>query len=747
MAFTAIKNLFSGAKPIVALFLLLLTSLGLLSDAMHSSTSLGRLYTLLLVINVCAVILLVGLIIKNLHGLIQALRRRITGAKLTARLVLLFAMLTFVPVSIVFYFSLDFLKRGIDSWYDVRVEAALNDALELSKASLGLRTRELLRQTESASNVLSLIPDELTPLSINDLRLSLGANELTLFGGRGQILASSSIESNKLVPAKFDEKVKIHLRNHNGYAQLETLPENELYAVRVAVLVPSADPVGEERILQGLFGVPDRINTLANSVKDSFTLYREVIYLREPLKMSFIFTLSLVLLLSLLMSIWVAFFFARRLVQPISDLVDGTQAVAAGNYKTQLPMPGKDELGFLVRSFNQMTQKIAMATDEANRSQQQLAEQHAYLEVVLTNLSSGVITLDAQRCLHTSNAAASQILGVPLAEYEGSSLNKLSHDHPQTLLFIDMILAHVENMDHHWSEETTSFNTTGRQVLLCRGSVLTAIDNNEQPGGFIIVFDDITNLVQAQRNAAWGEVARRLAHEIKNPLTPIQLCAERLRHKYLHKMKPEDAELLDRSTHTIVQQVETLKEMVKAFSDYARMPHLQLSPTDLNNLINEVLDLYRENPSGCKFELELDDSTPQIDADGGRLRQLLHNLIKNAFEAMADQSDQYLGIKSKCMEKEACRFVELRIEDNGPGIPEVMLGQLFDPYVTSKPRGSGLGLAIVKKIIEEHGGIIWAENREEGGARVIIRLPVNKERQNGLATDITQTIGNSDAAA
>jgi len=747
MAITALKKLFSGAKPIAALFLLLLTSLGMLSDAMHSSTELDRLYTMLLIINVLAVVLLVGLIIKNLYSLSVALRKRITGARLTGRLVLLFAMLAFIPVSIVFYFSIDFLKQGIDSWYDVRVEKALNDALDLSKSSLGLRMRDLLHQTKAASSELSLVHDDLTPLSINDLRISLGATELTLFGDRGKILASSSTESIKLVPIKFDDRIRLHLREHNDYVQLETLPDSDLYMVRVAVSVPSADPVGEERILQAMYSVPERINTLANSVKDSFTLYREVIYLREPLKTSFVFTLSLVLLLSLLMAIWVGFYFARRLVQPISDLVDGTQAVAAGNYKTQLPLASKDELGFLVRSFNQMTQKIAMATEEANRSQQQLAEQHAYLEVVLTNLSSGVITLDAERRLHTSNDAASHILGIPLETYEGFSLNKLTHEHPQTLLFIDMILSHLDNNDAQWTEETTFFNTTGRQVLLCRGSHLPALDNEDVTSGYIIVFDDITNLVQAQRNAAWGEVARRLAHEIKNPLTPIQLSAERLRHKYLNKMKPEDAELLDRSTHTIVQQVETLKEMVKAFSDYARMPTLQLAPTDLNGVINEVLDLYRNNPAGCVFDVKLDETTPQIDADDGRLRQLLHNLIKNAFEAMADQRTQKIRIRTKCMEKEACRFVEMRIEDNGPGIPEDMLGQLFDPYVTSKPRGSGLGLAIVKKIIEEHGGMIWAENRESGGARVVIRLPVNKDNKGILANDVVQTTGNTNAAA
>jgi len=745
MAITALKKLFSGVKPIAALFVLLLASLGLMSDATHSSTVFGQLYTFLLIINGLAIILLVGLILKNIYLLILSLRNKVTGSKLTARLVVLFVVLSVTPVSVVYYFSLDFLQRGIDSWFDVRVESALNDALELSQASLGVRMRDLLRQTKLASAELSTIPDELITLSINDIRTNLDATELTLFGTQNRILASSNIESTRLVPVRVDETIQSRLRQDNEYVGLVPLQDKELY-IRVAVLVPSADPVGEARILQGLFSITERMNTLADSVQAAFTQYRELIYLRAPLKTTFILTLSLVLLLTLLMSIWAAFFLARRLVQPIGDLVEGTRAVAEGNYQTKLPLPGKDELGFLVRSFNQMTEKIAMVTDEANRSQRQLAEQHAYLEVVLTHLSSGVITMDVDRRLHTSNAAAGQILGVNLEAYEGFSLDKLSHEKPQTLLFVDMIYSHLDNNEYEWEEETTFFNTSGRQVLLCRGSTLPALHDGES-SGFIIVFDDITNLVQAQRNAAWGEVARRLAHEIKNPLTPIQLSAERLRHKYLNKMNPEDAELLDRSTHTIVQQVETLKEMVKAFSDYARMPNLELKPTNLNEVINEVLDLYRNESLGCEFDLVLDDKAPQIEADDGRLRQLLHNLIKNSLEAMYQQPDARLRISTKCMEKEACKFVEMRIEDNGPGIPESMMGHLFEPYVTSKPRGSGLGLAIVKKIIEEHGGMIWAENPETGGARVVIRLPVNKENQDNLAPEDIYSAGKSDAAA
>jgi len=745
MALTTIKRLFSGIRPIVALFLLLLASLALMSDATHSSTQFGRLYTILLIINGLAILLLLGLIGKNLYLLVSGLRKDVTGSKLTARLVILFVVLSVTPVSVVYYFSVDFLQRGIDSWFDVRVESSLNDALELSQASLGSRMRDLLRQTRQTASDLNTIPDDLVSLSLNAMREKLDATELTLFSQSGRIIASNSIESTKLVPVRLDETVQARVRQAGEYFGLIPLADSGL-SIRVAVSVPSADPMGESRILQALFSVSDRINTLANNVQQAFTQYRELLYLRKPLKVTFILTLSLVLLLTLLMAIWAAFFFARRLVQPISDLVVGTEEVAAGNYQTQLPMPGRDELGFLVRSFNTMTQKIAMVTDEASRSQRQLAEQHAYLEVVLAHLSSGVITLDIERRLHTSNAAASQILGVNLDAYEGFSLDKLGHEQPQTLLFIDMVYAHLDNRDIEWREEMTIFNTTGRQVLLCRGSLLPAANEKDFSNGYIILFDDITNLVQAQRNAAWGEVARRLAHEIKNPLTPIQLSAERLRHKYLGKMSPSDAELLDRSTHTIVQQVETLKEMVKAFSDYARMPNLDLKPTDLNSVIEEVLDLYRHENFSCHFEVHYDPKAPVIDADDGRLRQLLHNLIKNSLEAMGEQPSAQLRISTHCMEKDACKFVEIRISDNGPGIPEEVIGQLFEPYITTKPKGSGLGLAIVKKIIEEHGGMIWAENNESGGARIVIRLPVNKQDQHAL-TPTVNPAGKSDAAA
>ncbi|MDR9437077.1 MAG: ATP-binding protein [Thiohalophilus sp.] len=742
-----IRKLFSGSAPIIILFVLLLTSLYMMSGATHNSALFGKLYSLMLGINLLAIGLLLVLIGKSLWQLVQQYRKRDTGTRLTARLVVMFIILSVTPVSVVYYFSLDFIKRGIDSWFDVRVENALNDALELSQASLGMRMRELLRETQSLGQKLSETPNNLMALKLNEIHRSTEASELTLFSRNGRIIASSSMESTHLLPERLDDTSLHMLRQGNDDIGLVPIKDSGLH-FRAAVTLPGPDAVTESRFLQALFPVSDRINTLADSVQTAFSQYREVAYLRTPLKYSFILTLSLVLLLSILVAIWAAFYAARRMVQPIYDLVEGTRAVAAGNYDKRLPLPGKDELGFLVRSFNEMTHKIAIAQQQAQKSQHQLEAQHAYLEAVLANLSSGVLTLDHDHHLRTHNLAASEILNVDLARYHDARLDTLADAEPASRQLIDAICQYLDAGELEWQEQVTLFGPNGRKVLMCRGTPLP--DSGDRDSGNIIVFDDITALIQAQRNAAWGEVARRLAHEIKNPLTPIQLAAERLRHKYLKKMEQKDAEVLDRSTHTIVQQVESLKEMVKAFSDYARMPELQLETLDLNHIIDEVLDLYRTSNHQIRFRLELDPSMPQIEADAGRLRQVLHNLFKNALEAMGYASDSRVQVSTRCAHEQSCRYVELKIEDNGPGIPADVFDQLFDPYVTTKPRGSGLGLAIVKKIIEEHGGMLWAENNPDGGATIIIRLPVistGGEIGDIMDTDSESTYNSNDDAA
>jgi len=727
MFLDTLRRLTSGPRPVVLLLVLLLASFYLMSGAIQNTALFGRLYSLLLAVNILALLLLIALIGRNLIHLLQQYREHAPGSRLTLRLVVMFVLLALAPVSVVYYFSLQFLHRGIDSWFDLRVEKSLQDALELGRASLDGRLRELLRQTRQAAGELGPVPDSAAALKLNELRQQGEAAEMTLLTLRGHVIASASLDPSAIIPAMPSEAVLQQLRQGLDYARLEPLGEVGMH-VRVAITLPAPEPGTEARVLHALFPVAERLSLLADSVQEAYSQYTELAFLRQPLKYSFTLTLSLILLLSLLTAVWAAFFSARRLVAPIRDLAEGTRAVAAGDYDMRLPLPGRDELGFLVRSFNEMTYKIAQSQQAAHHSQRQAEEQRTYLEAVLGRLSSGVLTLDGNGVLHTVNAAAGHILGTALEDTLGQPLQELPGRHPALDQFVEALLPHLNPTEPEWRAELVLFGQKGRQVLMCRGALLPR--SEQIGGGHVIVFDDITNLIQAQRDAAWGEVARRLAHEIKNPLTPIQLSAERLRHKYLATMPAADAEVLDRATHTIVQQVETMKEMVKAFSDYARPPQIRLEIVGMNRIVSEVVELYQTEQRTISFDLQLDPRTPAIEADAGRLRQVLHNLIKNALEACG-HAGAHITITTHCAEQTGCRYVELRVCDDGPGIPEELLSNLFEPYVTSKPKGTGLGLAIVKKIVEEHGGMIWVENMPDGGACIMIRLPV-KAKGEGL---------------
>jgi len=734
-----LRRLGSGAIPVALLSLLLLLSLFLMSAATQNSEQFGRLYMLLLVINLAGLVALLLLITSNLLRLRRQYRNRATGSRLTVRLMVMFVVLALAPVSLVYYFSLGFIQRGIDSWFDVRVERTLEDALELSRASLETRSRELMKRTEQMGEKLKFVDEPSLPRLLDELRISESASELTLFMGGGHVVASSSDNPVDIVPNLPNESVIRQVRQSgSGYVSLDPLSDDGLY-VRAVVELPAATPLVDARFLQALYPISDRVSVLAGSVESAYTQYQQLLLLRDPLKNSFTLMLSLVLLLGVLMAVWLAFFSARRFVTPVRVLAIGTRAVAAGDYTKRLPMHSGDELGFLVESFNDMTRKIGHAQDEARDSQHQAEQERAYLWAVLARLSSGVLTLDMRRTVYTVNVAAGHILGVESKACIGYELDEIVERYEYLKNFANVITPHLTGSGSEakregkgdWREEVIFYGAKGRQVLMCGGAALPG------DGGYVIVFDDVTNLVQAQRDAAWGEVARRLAHEIKNPLTPIQLSAERLRHKYLKLMPAEDAVVLDKSTHTIVQQVEVMKEMVQAFSEYARTPKLERCPLELNHLIDEVLDLYRHNRFGVTIRTSLQQGLPQVSADSGRMRQLLHNLIKNALEAM-DGGDATISITTRAFSERGVSMVELQIADNGPGIPDELLENIFEPYVTAKPKGSGLGLAIVKKIVEEHSGVIWAENLETG-ACMTIRLPtVQSDLEETAAAEIEE---------
>jgi len=743
-----LRRLGSGAIPVALLSILVLSSLYLMSAATQNSEQFGRLYLLLLVVNLFGLVTLLVLITSNLLRLRRQYRNRATGSRLTVRLMLMFVLLALAPVSLVYYFSLGFIQRGIDSWFDVRVERTLEDALELSRASLETRSRELMKRTEQMGKKLQLEDDPSMPRLLDELRMSGSASELTLFMGGGHVVASSSVNPVEIVPDLPSESVIRQVRQSgSAYVSLDPLINDGLY-VRVVTMIPAATPLVDVRFLQALYPISDRVSVLASSVESAYTQYQQLLLLRDPLKNSFILMLSLVLLLGVLMAVWLAFFSSRRLVTPIRVLAIGTRAVAAGDYTKRLPMHSADELGFLVESFNDMTRKIAQAQAAARSSQQQAEQERAYLWAVLARLSSGVLTLDAHRTIYTVNVAAGNILGVESKACIGYELDEIVQRYEYLKNFANAITPHLGESSRDakdagkgdWREEVIIYGAMGRQVLMCGGAALPG------DGGYVIVFDDITNLVQVQRDAAWGEVARRLAHEIKNPLTPIQLSAERLRHKYLDTMPPEDAVVLDKSTHTIVQQVEVMKKMVQAFSEYARTPKLELCPLALNPLIEEVLDLYRNHHAGMMINTSLQHGLPLVSVDTGRMRQLLHNLIKNAQEAMMGGKG-VIELATREINERGVSMVELRVSDSGPGIPEELLENIFEPYVTAKPKGSGLGLAIVKKIVEEHSGVIWVENLEQG-ACMTIRLPVIPDNPAEMTASVgKEAVTDADSAA
>jgi len=738
-----IQRLTGALWPMVTLFLLLLAALYMLGDSAENMERFGEIYIWLLLLNGLGLLVIAVLIGANALQLVRQFRARAAGSRLTAKLVGSFVLIALVPVLIVYSFSVRYLSSGIDSWFDVRVEQALTDALDLSSDALGQQMRLLQRITLNISDELVGVSAIAAVVLMDRLSSEVGAQELTLLTPGNQVIASSAAAVDiRVVPSRPADDIAAQVRRGVPYIGLDPLGDSEL-VIRVVVPVLTDDPFGDNRLLQALYPVSERSGALAERVEDAFQQYRQLLYLREPLKLSYILTLSLVLLLSALMAVWVAFYSARRLMQPIHHLAEGTRAVAAGDYSTRLPAQGRDEMAFLVNSFNEMTARIAQARDAASASQIEAERQRAYLEAVLARLSTGVITLDTAGRLRTANQAAAAILGDDMlhagarlglpsgsVETADAAAGEQDGERGPVQQFWAVVAPHVAEAEEDWSSQFELFDGGGRKHIVCRGARLPG-----QPGGeagYVLVFDDLTAVVRAQRDAAWAEVARRWAHEIKNPLTPIQLSAERLRRKYLAQMAEEDARVLDRATHTIVQQVESMKSMVKAFAEYANTPPASFAEVDVNTLVADVAELYRGGERPLRMMLDLGSDLPRVSADSSRLRQVLHNLIKNALEAQADAERPALTLRTRAVHGERGHYLELCAEDGGPGFPVDVLDRVFEPYVTSKPRGTGLGLAIVKKIVEEHGGTVRAANLEGGGGAITLSLPLG-----GLRRDAT----------
>lgn len=713
----ALNLLLRRVLPALAVAGLLLASLKLAEDATHDSARFAAHYRWVLGAAVVALVLLASAIAQRLWRLRADIRRNAPGARLNRRLLSMLILLAVPSIVVVYGFALRFIDATIESWFDVRLEQGLDNALEIARVVVDERLRLAEEAATDVADELARAPAA-DAQDIIDAQIDrVAATQLTVFGEDARVLATASSDPRLLDPPLPDSTMLVRVQGEGRYAAAE--PVEDALALRVVLKIPQRGFTGgmQERLLQGLFPLPARLQPLTRGVETANFDFQRLKYLRGSLRLSFALILTFVLLLSVLVVMLAAFGIARRLVAPVGRLAAATRAVGAGRYDTPLPPASDDELGFLVRSFGEMTRELQAAGARAQRSARETEQQRAWLEAVLERLSAGVLGFDGDGRLRVANRAAEAILGVTLARYVGYGLADLKRDHAELAAFADPVSRHLRENLREWREEVVLDTVAGRRMLMLRGAAL--------PGqaGYVAVFDDLTVLSRAQRDAAWGEVARRLAHEVKNPLTPIQLAAERLRRRFLGRLPPEEGELIERATQTIVSQVEALKTMVNAFGDYARPPQLSTQAIALHALVRDVLDLY-ENDQRILLTRDFVEAEPRVRIDAVRLRQALHNLMKNALEAIGDARKPHIRIQTRLLRADEQDWVELSISDNGPGLPPDFGERWYEPYTTSKLKGTGLGLAVVKKIAEEHGGSVRAGNSAQGGAAFVLRLPL-----------------------
>ncbi|MCL2657603.1 MAG: ATP-binding protein [Betaproteobacteria bacterium] len=681
----------------------------LLASASSKTSLFAKNYQLLLELNGAIALLLLLLVLFQIHRVWREYREHQFGSRLKLKLLGMLTLIAVVPCILIYGVSLQFATRSIESWFDVRVDSALNSGLQLGRNVLDYLLEQLTTKVHSITEELGESGAIPSVKQLDRLRDSAGADTATLFTGNGNILVSSIGIGMTLLADPNTGALLRQARLAHGLHAIEG--EGTELTLRVIVPIPARSLVSKAEYLEMTKRVPSGIASTLDSIQAGHRDYQELLLGRTGLIRIYSLTLTLTVLLALFAAIAIAVEFARNISAPLSILAEGTQAVAAGDFSPRQALPGRDELGTLTQSFNRMTRQLMEARALADKNQAEVEAARVYLESVLGHLSTGVLAFSEEGRLRAANRGAMQILDDELSGFENLTPQEWPHLHA----FRDLIIKGFEEHDNDWNQQAEITREDGRnQTLLVHGSRLPQTSGS----GFVVVFDDVTELISAQRNAAWAEVARRLAHEIKNPLTPIQLSAERIQHKLAPKLDEASQAMLARATQTIVNQVEAMKSMVNDFRDYARMPPPSFGDVDLNALIREVLVLYESSP--VAIHTQFGDDIPSVRGDATQLRQVIHNLLTNAEDVLAEHDEPNIEISTR----RENRRVELIIRDNGTGFPPAMLSRAFEPYVTTKPRGSGLGLAIVKKIVDEHHGEIFVSNAEPHGAEIRIRLPL-----------------------
>ena len=711
----------------------------LLVQATNNRLLYEHYYPRLLALNMLVAAVLALVIVWGLWQLLWRLRRGRFGSRLLLKLAAIFGLVGVLPGLLIYVVSYQFVSRSIESWFDVKVQGALESGLTLAHTSLDTQARDFGNQLRTASEALADVPDTLAAVPLEQMRDQLGATDVSLWSSTGRLIASAGQSQFELNPERPSASLQRQMRAQGVATQIEGLDDVDAASApaaaqgaRIRALVSvRSHAIGladEARQLQALLPLPVTLVTHALAVQEANREYQERALGREGLRRMYIGTLTLSLFLAVFGAVVLAVLLGKQLATPLLMLAEGMRQVAAGDLTPKLELPGKDELGGLTRSFADMTRQLSDARAAVNASMYQLDAARENLQTIMDNMTAGVIVLDKKGVVQSSNPGAERILRLPIQAHQGDWLRTL----PGLEAFADQVQAEfavwegegADSRQDHWQKSFELHDHADGGVvtqpvsLVARGAAL--------PGGLhLLVFDDISEIVSAQRAQAWGEVARRLAHEIKNPLTPIQLSAERLEHKLASKLQPAERALLAKSVRTIVDQVAAMQRLVNEFRDYARLPSADLKPIDLNELIGEVMNLYADAHDGSSLALRIDcdPGCPPIMGDAQQLRQVIHNLVQNAQDATdpacaPDGAQPATGDTSVLVRTQwqpSLGRVRLSVIDQGPGFPDAILKRVFEPYVTTKAKGTGLGLAVVKKIADEHHARIDVANRVQDG--------------------------------
>ena len=697
----------------IGISLLILLAKAISNSDLISSDS----FRALLGLNILFIFSLIVLIGFQIFRLLQNVKKEITGSRLTLRLVMSFALMGVVPVLIVYLVSVNFLTKSIESWFDVKVESALEGGLTLGQKTIDILMKDIELKGKSIAYSIGNVDPEQRYSLLTDLREKFRIQDAVIFDQNSIIIEVSSEKSDLIPPIP---NIKDLEKGGRGFFGRIEEKDGEQIFLKTFTPILTKNVNSKTLILQLTQPIPPSIANLALSVESVYSEYQQLTYSRNSLKIIYILTLTLVLLLALLSSVSASFVISRRFSSPLAMLADATRQISKGNYKKIISKQGKDEIGVLISSFNSMTSQLEDATNNSEKDRERLEVSRTFLETILAHLTTGVIVLDQAKIIRLNNIAASKILKIKSSDMSNMPMSEIVDKYLLFKPMYEFVESYIDSDKKNKKEESQEFklnkeNEQESTIML----QITPIKNNKDKS-YVLVIDDISEVTQAQRHRAWGEIARRLAHEIKNPLTPIQLSAERIQHKFKNKLNKEDSEILERSTNTIVNQVNSLKIMVNEFAEYARPTKIQKDAVQIDELIDEVVALYEIEKN---ITIKKDRKIPTIYADQNKLRQVIINLLENSQDALKEIKNKKIMISIR----NKIGGIELTVEDNGVGIPDMIIGRIFEPYVTSKKTGTGLGLAIVHKIVEEHEGKITIDRIKNSGTRVTINLKIREK--------------------